>query len=371
MLKILAKLAAAILLLIGLLVAWNWSLVVALMDTAKVSLEEPEWSSIDNETTLIQFLAAHRDDFGLVIQTVDEQGAVIDEPLAHRADEPHVLASTVKIVVLSAVARAIDEGAWSAGDEVSTDAWESWYVEGSDGGAHPAAYDRLGIEHAAGRASTPQDVTILQLAEAMIRNSDNAATDLLIDRLGDRMAAETALLGHDPVEPLFADTLDVFWPDAEGDYRDPSFRSEITSQSISPVKFSVQRTILAGSMASGTPRTYAKVLAGVAARSWISPTASEFMAGLLDWPMEQEWNQKAFHQFGTKGGSVPGVFTEAIYLAPKAGDHPGELRVGALFLNRLSGSAWLSLGQTYMQQQLLVTMLVDDATLNRVIEALK
>ncbi|MFT7171790.1 MAG: D-alanyl-D-alanine carboxypeptidase, partial [Paracoccaceae bacterium] len=110
--------------------------------------------------------------------------------------------------------------------------------------------------------------------------------------------------------------------------------------------------------------------AGVATRTWISPEASGFMADLLDWPMDIPGNADQFAQLGTKGGSVPGVLTEATYLVAMEGDHAGEIRVGALFLNRLSGSAWLSLQESFVQQGLLVSMLTDDDTVDRVVRAL-
>lgn len=370
LLKTLAKIFAVLLLVVAGLVAWNWQLAVVVADMAMVAFEEPDWGAIKDEDTLIRFLAAHPDDFGLIIQTIDETGAVVAEPLAHRADEPHALASTVKIVVLSAVARALHDGAWAAEDPLSSEAWDSWYIPATDGGAHAAAYDQLGIPHTDGFANEPHELTVLQVTGAMIRWSDNAATDLLITRLGDRLGAEAALLGHSPIRPLFHDMLAVFWPDETGDYRDDAVRARITAQAAPPTKFSFQRTVLAESMSGGTPRTYARIQAGVATRTWISPEASGFMADLLDWPMDIPGNADQFAQLGTKGGSVPGVLTEATYLVAMEGDHAGEIRVGALFLNRLSGSAWLSLQESFVQQGLLVSMLTDDDTVDRVVRAL-
>ena len=73
-----------------------------------------------------------------------------------------------------------------------------------------------------------------------------------------------------------------------------------------------------------------------------SPAASAWMAAQLDWPMDFAGNQEAFETFGTKGGSLPGVITEASYMVPRTGDHAGERRVVVVFANGMSGSAWLA-----------------------------
>jgi len=119
----------------------------------------------------------------------------------YNADRPQVTASTFKIFVLLAYADAVSRGVIDPGRVVTRDEWGSLWA-GFDGGALRAAYTRLG---------EPSTVTLDELAGAMMRESDNAATDLLLDLLGRRDAARSIRRWvpgfHDvpqPINVLFA-----------------------------------------------------------------------------------------------------------------------------------------------------------------------
>lgn len=97
----------------------------------------------------------------------------------YNADRPQVTASTFKIFVLLAYADAVSRGEIDPDRVVTLDEWGSLWA-GFDLGSLRAAYDRLGA---------PSRVTLDELAGAMMRESDNAATDVLLDLLGARDAA--------------------------------------------------------------------------------------------------------------------------------------------------------------------------------------
>ena len=94
------------------------------------------------------------------------------------------LASTIKIVVLAAYAREVAAGRLDPHAELPIREWERFYLPGTDGGAHAAALAALGIPtDQDGFASNPEAaVSWDRIAQAMIRSSDNAATDLLLIR---------------------------------------------------------------------------------------------------------------------------------------------------------------------------------------------
>lgn len=123
----------------------------------------------------------------------DGRGRVV----SHAADTPFPLASAGKVVHLTAYAAAVADGRVRPDERVDRADWERWYVADTDGGAHPAAVQRLG---------PGPTYTVDQLVTAMIRESDNAAADWLRARLGDhalRRAAASA--GWDDVDlPGFA-----------------------------------------------------------------------------------------------------------------------------------------------------------------------
>ncbi|MGP3921367.1 serine hydrolase, partial [Nonomuraea sp. 10N515B] len=77
-----------------------------------------------------------------------------------------------------------------AHEHVSVALWNSYHLPGTDGGAHEAALQRL---------KPGANVTLDQLVSAMIEESDNAAADLLRDRLGPgalRKIAQTRVSNH-------------------------------------------------------------------------------------------------------------------------------------------------------------------------------
>ena len=81
--------------------------------------------------------------------------------------------------------------------------------------------------------------------------------------------------------------------------------------------------------------------------------------------MQFPGNQEMFKTFGTKGGSLPGILTEALYLVPKTGDFAGEARVAVLFLNRLSEPSFSDLSESFAQQEVLVNAALNRAATDR------
>ncbi|MEN0061991.1 MAG: serine hydrolase [Myxococcota bacterium] len=335
----------------------GWSMLTVMVDAVQMTMEEPDWAEIGDADKVLGYLEAHPDTFSLVAYAVDEAGQPMADTLIEYApDKPLVLASTMKIVVLSALARAIDEGAIDADAPIGLADWDRYYLRGLDGGAHPKAYDLLDVPHDDGRATdTSGQAPARDVARMMIEVSDNAATDVLVTQLGDRMTAETSQVpGHDPIGPIAPVMAHGLTSETPCETPVPPGLT-IDNPPLKTISF--QRTIAHCLFPRGTAASYTALMAAVGTGQHISAGASQFMTDALDWPMAFEGNQERFATFLTKGGSLPGVLTEASFIGRKN----GERWVVALFLNDMSGSAWFALLQSFAQQQFIVK-LVEDAT---------
>lgn len=70
----------------------------------------------------------------------------------------------------------------------------------------------------------------------------------------------------------------------------------------------------------GTPREWALVLAALYQETGTTSPAGRIIDQSLEWPLtEFPSNRSRFERFGTKGGSLPGVVTEASFFRPVGG----------------------------------------------------
>ncbi len=350
-----------------------WDTMAAVTDVFVTAMEEPDWAEIEDGERMLAYLEAHPESFSFTAYQVGPDGLPVPGTrIDHRADEPRVLASTMKIVVLSAYARAVEEGALSPDTPVPLSEWDSWYLHGLDGGAHPAAYDKLGIAASGGVANDPSaTVPISDVVRMMIEVSDNAATDVMLDRLGPRVDAEVArVAGQERIPPLFGSMVAGLNADepcdasgGEGFVGDAAARAA-AADDVPTRGLTFQRKMAHCHFPRGTTEGYASIMAGVVAET--SPHTVH-MAEALEWPMAFESNQAQFDAFGSKGGSLAGIVTEASYVQPKG----GEPWVVALFINDMSGSAWLANMGSFAHQELIVRVATDPAFRDEVASTLE
>ncbi|WP_086847781.1 serine hydrolase [Amycolatopsis kentuckyensis] len=178
------------------------------------------------------WFAEHRDDVSIVADDGRNH-------LAHHADVPRVLASTIKVVHLLAYTTAV-AGGLDPAEPVRVGDWDALHPFEGDGpvgaGAHLRALTSLGIDcDEFGVARDPEQVVPLDaIATAMIAVSDNAAPDYLRTRLGDDTLRAAAASGGWPEPDLrwfCGETLRSFYP-GEPDLTarftsDPAFRREV------------------------------------------------------------------------------------------------------------------------------------------------
>lgn len=266
---------------------------------------------------------------GLIDQAPETVSLVFDDgrgrSVEHRPDEQQPLASAVKVVHLGAYARAVAAGELDPDEQIPLLDWERWYVPGTDGGAHPAALDRLGIPNDGISASDPAGTVRLDdMITAMIQESDNAVPDYLRYRLGDDALVDAAAAGGwdgFQAPTLVTSTLSLFDPSlGEGDRWatanrwafDQQFRTDI-SETLQVPSYDeqvdgVQDRSVAGSAAelNGVYRAFADGSYGeesdVVLRHLEYQPAPEGAVGI-----------------GFKGGNLPGVLTQAFELRREDG----------------------------------------------------
>jgi hypothetical protein len=244
----------------------------------------------------------HSDPDNISLAIDDGRGNVIER----RADDQQPLASVVKVVHLAAYARAVAAGTLDPQETVPVSDWERWYLPGADGGAHPAARTRL----------TGATITLDQLVSAMIRESDN----------------EWALARR------YAD--------------DSAYRTTIQSKTMPPLDIQMA---WAETTATGSSRQVASMHRAIATGSF-GPGSDVARAHL-------EWQQPVPGPvaIGFKGGSYPGVLTDAIYL--RRAD--GTVATAVLLNRRMPATTWFSALSTMSEQQLLVRAMTEPAMWHR------
>ncbi|TQM75317.1 serine hydrolase [Thermopolyspora flexuosa] len=285
--------------------------------------------------SVLAYLKAHRDDVALVA-----------EGIRHNADRLAPVASAIKIVHLAAYADAVRSGKVSPRERVKVSRWNAYHVPGTDGGAHEAALKRL---------KPGATVTLDQLVSAMIEESDNAAADLLRDRLG---PAALKRIAGTPVGTFNGEILRAFAGCRLS--ADACLKRHVAGHRMTPVLPSFERQ---AAWAETVNRVRPAVLRDVLARLAKDPTARKH----LEWPMRQPGADPGTLVIGTKGGSLPGVLSEATYTV-RPGERP---RHTVLALRRMPERTWFSAMQSYAHQRFMLQVATDPAFRARVRAALK
>lgn len=261
---------------------------------------------------------------GLIEQSPDTVGLVIDDgrgrTVEHRPDEQQPLASAVKVVHLGAYARAVAAGELDPNERIPLSEWERWYVPGTDGGAHPAALDRLGIANDGSSATDPNATARLDdMVTAMIQESDNSVPDYLRHRLGDDALVDAAAAGGwEDFQPpsLVTGTLSIFDPAlAEGDRwatanrwaSDPQFRIDVSAGiQVPSYEDQAQRVhdLTAGGSAAQLNGMYRAFTDGSFG------DGSDIVLRQLEYQQAPDGAEG----LGFKGGNLPGVLTQGFEL---------------------------------------------------------
>lgn len=348
------------------LVTLNWSRITFVARNVGAMFDGAEAASkLNSVDTLLDFVDVNRSRVSLVAYRLDDP----DTAILLNPDVPRPLASTIKILVLAGYAQAVDQGRWSPDERVPLAAVEAFFLPSSDGGAHDRAVE---VYRERGWLDASGTVSLRRVVWAMMTVSDNAATDYLLDRLGRERAASLPArldaVNSDaplPISGVFLSwagageepLVDAAWELAARLRGDPEFRAASQDKRVgSQLAVREQARLSSTRSPRGTARDYTSLMERLQRGDLISAAASATMREFLEWPMENEPIRREFTAFGTKGGSLPGVLTEATYAMPRSAASGG---VAALLLDELPVAVWLSLTQSYLHQDLLRRLLSD------------
>jgi D-alanyl-D-alanine carboxypeptidase len=306
------------------------------------------------------------------------------------ADRPRALASTVKLQLLCAYNQAVSSGALRPDEPVAIADWEAYLLPGTDGGAHDQTLAQLRSgKYLAGDKAQLQD-----LVYGMMRFSDNAAADYVMERLGrahlDALPAQLGMPSAEaplPLSGLFLSwestrerrpaaqlishyqTLgahayaDEVWRLADALRADPKLRAaereRLRTQGVT-LRLGEQAALARALTPHGSARAYAQLMARIQ-RAELPGSAA--IQAELEWPMQEPELRAQFDQLGTKGGSLPSILTSATFAIPHGGGTP---RVVALFFEAMPMAVWLELMHSFVQQRFEQQLLSDDAFFERV-----
>lgn len=356
---------------------------------------------------VLGYLAAHREDISLVSYTVTPDGTLdpADPVLRVNAFRPMPLASTIKIIVLAAYAREVAAGRLNPQEPVSLGDWDSFYLPTVDEGVHAESLAELGFaSDDLGFSIDPSaTVPLDRIVAMMIEHSDNAGADLLIALIGEealRATIREAGLTQQDVPPPFTGLFLLAANHEDGPlttarlrkllrqtpeqrgarihelealYLDPAWKLEELTWALTEAPQPAPRLVARAAnrlFPRGSANDYARIMAGVATGTFLSPEISAIMRRHLEWPMADPQVAELFSSFGTKGGSIEGVLTEASWMIPRAGDFAGQPRVTVLFFRNLPLWAYGALQESYAQQIFQILLGADRTFAERVREVL-
>ncbi|MBF2066553.1 MAG: serine hydrolase [Calothrix sp. C42_A2020_038] len=368
-------------------IIWQRQAIFSIFDIWSVLSEGKEWASqLKTPEDLVEYIVAHPNEVSLVARDIGDS----EQEILYNTDIKRPLASTVKILVLAEYARQVENGILSPDELINLENIDLYYLPRTDGDAHLSAIAEFKQKK---YINSLNQVELRYVPRAMIRHSDNAATDYLILRLGrdnlENLVSGLNIKDQDVPTPIigqiltwgnhtFTDTpaerlkkYQAMSPQAytEEVYRwteiwrqDQEFRNQqmkyITSQQW--LKLKEQQAMAQALNNKGTSFGYAQIMERVYRGLLISPTSDKIMRQYLEWPMELPANQTELDTFGTKNGSLAGIITEAWYIKPTT----TNARTAALFFENIPAGAWFSMVQSYVQQAFLYKLLTDENFFN-------
>ncbi len=329
---------------------------------------------------LAKTIRTHPDSTALVAYNFDEHGEMIDDgqALFYSADNPLVMASTMKVVVLAAYESAVVQGVLNPVEQVPVSDLEKYFLPKTDGGAHAQGLAHFGITvDSLGFAKDPAArISLDDIALIMIYYSGNAETDYLMGRLGsERVNSIPGMEHHTPITPVLGMTLALLNHESplsdkverlalinnikQGDFsyfehlidlylHDSSWReSQIAFMQSEEFSNAVIQIGWTGQVEAsqlfpkGTAREYARMMAKIASQQFISSEVSQLMQEKLD-SVPSEWPLRLlyFRKFGAKSGVTAGVLNLASYAFPKDDPQKSHGRVVVILTNELPYDTW-------------------------------
>ncbi|WP_135229477.1 serine hydrolase [Deinococcus fonticola] len=339
---------------------------------------------------ILTFARTQPGDLAISVATVLPDGT-LKPALRWNDTQAMPLASSMKVVVLAAYARAVSAGKLNPDTPVKVADWEAYYLPGTDGGAHAESLKTLGIgTDQQGRATTPEKTVPLDtLARFMIETSDNAATDLILSRLGkEAVPATIRALGLKqqedigPVSGLFgnwdkagaaylkaapAQRRALDWQRGEAVRRDPALRQPpATEAPASDAAIALAVQLQNQTPPRGSTADYAALMGRVLSGEGFHAAELALMRRHLGWPMRVNLaNAQVYNALYAKGGSLgAGVLTNNLALDIKGGPRV----VYSIFLRNIPENSSAAITQSL--EGFMLDTLFQSAAQQRLLQAL-
>jgi D-alanyl-D-alanine carboxypeptidase len=337
---------------------------------------------------MLDFAEKQPEDIAIIGLKINADNTV-STTLSWNAQQPMPLASSRKIVVLAAYARAVNANILEPNAPVKVPEWEAYYLPGTDGGAHNTSLQTLKIPSDQHGRAKDQNATVPldTLARFMIETSDNAATDLILTRLGPDAIPRTIkaleLTGQENFGPLsglfnaWDDTItrDQYqnqplearvtdaWKRAEIIRTTPALRDPKALLNASrSLGLDGQRKLVNTTDTHGTVQDYANLMVRVMTGNGFEATELEIMRRHLSWPFRvNPKNHEVYENLYAKGGSLLGVLTDNLGINPKVEPYVGERHVVSMFLRNIPDGQYNRMAQSLEHGMMRLTYKPDQA----------
>jgi D-alanyl-D-alanine carboxypeptidase len=258
--------------------------------------------------------------------------------LSFNGDQLMPLASAAKTIIAIEFSNQIADKKLNADQNIAISELDKYYIP-LDGGAHSAWMKSL-------KKKKGDSVSLLQIAQGMIRFSSNADTEYLEDLLGlaniNRNIKTLKLRKHSPYYYFTAGALMTCLKseniDAEkwavqleampmDEYRkrcetnhlklktDSTFIKTFSSINL---PFRIQK-IWSDRLVAATTSDYVSIMQKINSRNYFKAEVQHTLDQLMEWPMTNPGNQSVFKHLGQKGGSTAFILTDAFYATDKNG----------------------------------------------------
>jgi D-alanyl-D-alanine carboxypeptidase len=337
---------------------------------------------------ILEFAKEQPEDIAIIGLKLEADGTT-SMTLSWNAQQPMPLASSRKIVVLAAYARAINSNILEPNTPVKLSEWEAYYLPGLDDGAHLSSLDALKIPtDLHGRAKNQNATVPLDtLARFMIETSDNAATDLILTRLGPDAIPQTIraleLSGQEDFGPLCGVGSTWFDPSINDQYQNLPLRTRVADswkraedignnpaqrdpKTIQKASILLgedgQRKLANTTDTHGTVQDYATLMARVMTGKGFEATELEVMRRHLSWPSRiNPKNHEVYENLYAKGGSLLGVLTDNLGINPKVEPYVRQQHVVSMFLRNIPENQYNRIAQSLEHGMMRLTYKPDQA----------
>ncbi|UKT63776.1 serine hydrolase [Pedobacter mucosus] len=250
------------------------------------------------------------------------------------------LASAAKTIIAIEFADQVASKKINPYTNIAVNDLAKYYLPFTDGGAHPAWLKSLGKK-------AGDSVSLLAVAQGMIRYSSNANTEYLEDLLGlENINKSIKTINLKDHQPLYYFTAAALMTSAKPkDFDESAWLKKLNGMSIEEYRrkcdenhlklktdSSFIKTLNANSLSgniqkfwsdrlvSSTTETYALLMQKINSGTFFKKDVQQVLESVMEWPMLFTGNQQVFTHLGQKGGSTAFVLTDAFYATDKKGN---------------------------------------------------